>query len=74
MVEVMYRRALIKKYEAQMEEALANLTLYLSDRVVGIGEHSDIQVEQDMWLEKYSNAKDKLENLKSILKQNEFSY
>lgn len=59
-----YRRALIKKYEAQMEEARANLSLYFSTaNLASIGEHSDLLEEHDKWIEAYANAKDKLECL-----------
>jgi len=50
-----------------MAEAEANLALYLSNNnLAAIGEHSDLMEEQDKWIEKYTNAKDKLETLKSL--------
>lgn len=59
-----YISALKKKYEFQIEEAKANLALYFSNsNLAAIGEHSDILTEHDKWLEQYSNAKDKLDNL-----------
>lgn len=59
-----YISALKKKYEFQIEEAKANLALYFSNsNLAAIGEHSDILAEHDKWLEQYSNAKDKLDNL-----------
>lgn len=62
-----YLTALKKRYEAEMAEAEANLSLYLSDRnLAAIGEHSDLMEEHDKWIEKYTNAKDKLETLKSL--------
>lgn len=62
-----YITALQKRYEAQMAEAEANINLYLSGQnLAAIGEHSDLMEEQDKWIEKYSNAKDKLENLNSL--------
>jgi hypothetical protein len=62
-----YIVALTKRYEAQMEEAKANLALYLSSsNLAAIGEHSDILAEHDRWVEVYANAKDKLESLKEI--------
>ncbi len=62
-----YITALQKRYEAQMAEAEANISLYLSGQnLAAIGEHSDLMEEQDKWIEKYSNAKDKLENLNSL--------
>ena len=62
-----YITALSKRYEAEMAEADANITLYLSGQnLAAIGEHSDLMEEQDKWIEKYTNAKDKLETLKSL--------
>ena len=59
-----YINALRLKYGAEMAEAEANLDLYLSNtNLAAIGEHSDLMEEQDKWLEKYTNAKDKLESL-----------
>jgi hypothetical protein len=59
-----YKKALIKKYEFQMEEAKANLSLYFSStNLAAIGEHSDLLAEHDRWVEQYANAKDKLEAL-----------
>jgi hypothetical protein len=62
-----YISALQKRYEAEMAEAEANIALYLSGQnLAAIGEHSDLMEEQDKWIEKYTNAKDKLETLKSL--------
>lgn len=62
-----YIVALKKKYEYQMEEAKANLALYFSNtNLSAIGEHSDLLVEHDRWIETYTNAKDKLESLMSL--------
>ena len=62
-----YISALHKRYEAEMAEAEANIALYLSGQnLAAIGEHSDLMEEQDKWIEKYTNAKDKLETLKSL--------
>ena len=62
-----YIKALRLRYEAEMAEAEANLELYLSsESLSAIGEHSDLMEEQDKWIEKYTNAKDKLETLKSL--------
>lgn len=66
-----YVSALKKKYEYQMEEAKANLALYFSNQnLASIGEHSDLLAEHDRWLEQYSNAKDKLENLMELYSSN----
>ena len=62
-----YISALQKIYEAEMAEAEANIALYLSGyNLAAIGEHSDLMEEQDKWIEKYTNAKDKLETLNSL--------
>lgn len=60
-----YILALRKKYEAEMEEAKANLALYTTN-LVAIGEHSDLLEEHDKWIEKYTNAKDKLESVENL--------
>lgn len=65
-----YYKALRKKYEAQIEEAKANLALYFSTKnLASIGEHSDLLTEQDKWIESLANAKDKLETLTSLEKE-----
>lgn len=70
MIANKYVSALIKRYEAEMAEAEANLSLYFSDsNLAAIGEHSDLLAEQDKWIEKYSSSKDKLEDLNIIVKQ-----
>lgn len=62
-----YVSALTKRYEAQIAEAEANLALYLSgSNLAAIGEHSDLMEEQDRWVAKLAEAKDKLETLKSL--------
>jgi hypothetical protein len=62
-----YVSALSKRYEAQIAEAEANLALYLSGQnLAAIGEHSDLMEEQDRWISKLAEAKDKLETLKSL--------
>jgi hypothetical protein len=65
-----YIKALSKKYEAEMEEAKANLALYVNN-LVAIGEHSDLMEEHDKWIEKYTNAKDKLETLNNLFGEEE---
>ena len=50
---------------AEMAEAEANLALYVN-QLVAIGEHSDLMDEHDKWIEKYTNAKDKLESLNHL--------
>ena len=65
---VNYYNALRKRYEAQIEEAKANLSLYFSSKnMAAIGEHSDLLAEHDRWIEVLANATDKLTTLESIL-------
>jgi hypothetical protein len=61
-----YVRALRKKYEAEMEEAVANLSLYLTN-LSAIGEHSDLLEEHDKWITRYTDSAGKLETLNSIV-------
>jgi hypothetical protein len=60
---------LVKKYEAEMAEAEAELLIYLSNPV-GIGEHPQHIEEMDKFVEKLANAKDKLETLQMMVKIN----
>jgi hypothetical protein len=60
-----YISALRIKYLAEMEEAKANLSLY-SVNLTGIGEHSDLMTEFNLWIEKYTDAKDKLSSLDEL--------
>lgn len=65
-----YFNALKKRYEAQMEEAKANLALYFSNtNLAAIGEHSDLLTEHDRWIDQYTNAKDKLETLTQLFQE-----
>lgn len=64
-----YYSALVKKYEAEMEEAIANLDLYMNN-LVGIGEHSDLMEEHDKWIAKYTDAKDKLSSVRELFEMN----
>ena len=54
--------ALRKKYEADMEAALATIDIYLANSV-GIGEHPQHVQEIDKLLSNYCGAKEKLESL-----------
>jgi hypothetical protein len=54
--------ALRKKYEADMETALATIDIYLANSV-GIGEHPQHIQEIDKQLASYCSAKEKLESL-----------
>jgi len=60
-------KALVKKYEAEIAEAEAILLIYFNNPV-GIGEHPQHLEEMDKFLDKYANAKDKLEIIKSLIK------
>jgi hypothetical protein len=65
-----YISALTKKYEAQIEEAKANLALYFSGtNLAAIGEHSDLLTEHDRWVGQYTDAKDKLESLNLLIEE-----
>ena len=55
-------KALTKKYESDMETALATIDIYL-DNSVGIGEHPQHISEIDKLLSNYCSAKEKLESL-----------
>ena len=52
-------KALRKKYEADIAEAMATANIYL-EKPVGIGEHPDIIKEVDKLIEKIAEAEDKL--------------
>ena len=58
----MFYNALIKKYEAEIEESLATLKVYMN-KSVGIGEHSDLLTELDKYVSKLAAAEDNLESL-----------
>ncbi len=70
-ISINYYNALRKRYEAQAEEAKANLALYFSsNNLAAIGEHSDLLAEHDRWLDVLATANDKLETLNSIFDRN----
>ena len=56
-------RALISKYDAEINEAIATLDIYFGHSV-GIGEHPQHLEEMDKMVEKLANASDKKETLK----------
>jgi len=60
--KIMFYNALIKKYEAEIEECLATLKVYMNESV-GIGEHSDLLTELDKYVSKLAAAEDNLESL-----------
>ncbi len=57
--------ALIKKYEAEIAENKATLTIYLTNSV-GIGEHPQHIQEMDKIIHKIGEAQDKLSIIKNI--------
>jgi len=59
----MFYEALVKKYEAEIEECVATLKVYMN-KSVGIGEHSDLLTELDKYVSKLATAEDNLETLK----------
>ena len=66
--EKMYE-ALTLKYRSEMAEAEATLLIYFNNSV-GIGEHPQHLEEMDRFVEKMTNAKDKLEMLETVYKYN----
>ena len=50
------------KYQGQIEEANANIEIYLKNPA-GIGEHSDVLAEVDKQLELAASAQEKLDYL-----------
>jgi len=57
------------KYRSEMAEAEATLLVYFNNPV-GIGEHPQHLEEMDKFIEKMTNAKDKLEMLETVYKYN----
>lgn len=57
--------SLREKYLAEMSEAKSTLRLY-TNGLSGIGEHSKITEEQNTWLQKYSDAKGKLDAINDL--------
>ena len=66
--EKMYE-ALTLKYRSEMAESEATLLVYFNNPV-GIGEHPQHLEEMDKFVEKMTNAKDKLEMLETVYKYN----
>ena len=50
--------ALLSRYEADIKDCVAKLTVYFNHSV-GIGEHPDITLEMDQMLDKLAGAHDK---------------
>ena len=60
---MMILAAFVKKYEAEMAAAEANIEVYM-DNPVGIGEHPDLVAAVDSEMSKLATARDKLNTLK----------
>ena len=58
-MEKILREALIIKYEGEIAEAKANITVYMKNPA-GIGDHSDIVAAIDSQVEKMAHAEEKL--------------
>jgi response regulator of citrate/malate metabolism len=56
-------QAALSKYEAQRDEALAVLDVYLKSSV-GIGEHSNLLEEVTKWTETLTEAEENIETIK----------
>ena len=61
-------KAALDKYEAQKSEALAHLEI-LFENSVGIGEHSEIMVEVNKWIESLSQAEENIQTLDKFFKE-----
>jgi methylaspartate ammonia-lyase len=61
-------KALISKYQAEMDDAVARFEIYLKSPVA-IGEHPQHTEEMDKLVAQFTDAKDKTESLKAILKE-----
>jgi methylaspartate ammonia-lyase len=66
--KLMYE-SLIKKYESEIAESEATLMVYM-ENPVGIGEHPQHLEERDKFVDKLTNAQDKLGTLKEFYKYN----
>ena len=64
-----FMRALIRKYEFQRDEAIANLNVYFSNSV-GVGDHGSFLDEMDKWMSQLTDAEDKLKSLIGHFAQN----
>jgi hypothetical protein len=61
-------KAIRSKYQAEMDDAVARFEIYLKNPVA-IGEHPQHTEEMDKLITQYTDAKDKSESLKEILKE-----
>ena len=58
-----YYTAAITRFEAQRDEAIATLELYITS-AVGIGDHSNLLDEIEKWTEALASADEKIGSLK----------
>ena len=63
-------RALQARYQAEIEEALAVIDLYLNNSV-GVGEHPDISTVLDDAVDRLDNARSKLNTLSAMFPEPE---
>jgi hypothetical protein len=61
----LFHKALLSKYQAQIDEAKATLTMYVN-RLAAIGEHSDLMEEFEKWVGKLSDAVDKYDAVNNL--------
>ena len=59
---IAFYQALELKYKAEILECKAVLSVYFNNST-GIGEHSDLLLEFDKWIQKLADAEGKLESL-----------
>jgi len=65
-------KALMSKYQAEMDDAVARFEVYVKTPVA-IGEHPQHTEEMDKLVAQYTDAKDKMESLNQILKELEIN-
>lgn len=62
-------KSLVLKYKSEIAESESTLMIYMENSV-GIGEHPQHLEEMDKFVEKLSNANDKLEKLEQFYQDN----
>lgn len=65
-------RALEARYQAQVEEALAVIELYLN-KAVGVGDHDNVLESVDNAVENLDQATSKLQSLRALFAENQQS-
>jgi len=61
-------KSLLSKYNAEMDDAIARFEVYVKNPVA-IGEHPQHTEEMDKLVAQYTDAKDKIDSLKEIIKE-----